>query len=168
MASILFLAKDLPNAGRVEGDPVSVKGDRETVTTPSGTWHWSAEEDITRWVAEGSRRADFPDLFYVVNIPGLSKRKAKRIMQPRRRRASILDPEFQATDREDRMVEVERHRWNINLSRMTATRRDKLRGNRRVTLPNDIAVLNDYVRDRTTRVEDKDVWITDTPKDPTP
>ena len=52
MASFLLLAKELTNAGRFEGDPVSIKDDGDTVTTASGTWHWSAEEDIRRWIAE--------------------------------------------------------------------------------------------------------------------
>ena len=51
MASFLLLAKAITNEGRFEGDPISIKDDANTVTTPSGTWHWSAEEDINRWVA---------------------------------------------------------------------------------------------------------------------
>ena len=34
MARFLILAKELSNAGRFEGDPVSVKDDADTVTTP--------------------------------------------------------------------------------------------------------------------------------------
>ena len=98
----LLLAKELTNAGRFEGDPVSIKDDADTVTTASGTWHWSAEEDIRRWIAEGNPEKQFPDLFYAVDIVGMTRATASRITDEWKRAATVLDIEFAASDEADR------------------------------------------------------------------
>jgi len=163
MARFLLLAKNISNAGRIEGDPVSIKDDADTVTTPSGTWYWSSEEDIRRWVAEGNVKANFPDLFFTVDIAGMDKATAERLTQPWVRPATILDPEWNAPDAADRYVYVGPHRWQFGVAdKLPGALKARLRRDRYLDVPFDIDTINNYVTDRT----GLDVWITDTPIDP--
>ena len=166
MASFLLLAKVIPNASKVEGDPISVKADDDTVTTASGTWHWSAEEDINRWLAEGHAAGDFPDLFYVLDIPGLDIAEAKRCLQSHKRPAIVGDLEFDAQDIPDRMVKLGPSRWNFDIeSKFPPQAKADIRANRRANLGNVRATLNAVITDRSTISDD---WLTDTPVDPQP
>ncbi len=163
VASFLFLAKELTQSGRFIGDPVSVKGDDDTVTTASGTWHWSAEEDINRWVAEGILKGDFPDLFYVIDIPGMTKEIGERLLQLWKRPAHMADPEFNNPDESDRFVILGPHRWQFGVAdKLPGPMKSKLSRDRRLEVPFDIPTINSYVTDRA----GLDVWITDNPIDP--
>lgn len=154
MASFLFLAKELSNAGRFEGDPVSIKND---------SWQWSAEEDIDRWVAEGNAKGDFPDLFYVIDIVGMPLDTALRMTQQWVRAAVPGDPEYDAPDEEDRYVLLGPHRWQLGVAdKLPGNLKGKLRKDRKLNIPYDIPTINNYVTDRA----GLDVWITDTPIDP--
>ncbi len=163
MASFLLLAKELTNAGRFEGDPVSIKDDGDTVTTASGTWYWSAEEDIRRWVAEGNTENQFPDLFYTIDIVGMTRATALRITEQWKRAATVVDPELAAPDEADRFIMLGPHRWQFGVAdKLPGRLRAKLRKDRFLDMPFDIPTINSYVTDRT----GLDVWITDTPIDP--
>jgi len=163
MASFLLLAKTLSNAGRFEGDPVSVKDDADTVTTPSGTWHWSAEEDIRRWVAEGNSESSFPDLFYVIDIVGMTQDTGLRLKQKWMRPAIPGDPEYGVGDPEDQFVLLGPHRWQFGVAdKLPGNLRAKLRKDRFLDVTLNVPAINSYVTDRT----GLDVWITDTPIDP--
>ncbi len=165
MASFVLLAIDLPNANKVEGDPISCKADDNTVTTPSGAWHWSKNEDINRWLAEGHDAADFPNMFYVLDVPGLDLKEAKRCLQAHKRPATIVDPEFEHQDEPDRMVRLGPRRWNFDIeNKFSAQEKADIRGNRRLTLGNSRIDLNAVITDR----NGMDDWLTDTPVDPKP
>ena len=165
MARFLLLAKDLTNAGKFEGDPVSIKDDNDTVTTPSGTWYWSAEEDTRRWVAEGNDENDFPNLFYAIDIVGMSKPVAERLNQDWVRAAVDGDPEFENPDEADRFVFLGPNRWQFGVAdKLPGQLKTRLRRDRFLDVPFDIDEINSYVTDRS----GLDVWITDTPIDPQP
>jgi len=150
MATFLVLAKDLPNAGRVEGDPVSVK--------PDG-FQWSIEEDIRRWTAAGNDAADFPNGVYVIDCTGLPLDRGRRAKQHRIRSAHIADPSFLAPDPADRVVEIERHRWTFDPDNLAPPFRNLLRSQRFLVISRGF--INGWVRDRSGR----DVLDTNTPVD---
>ncbi len=154
MARFLLLAKDLPSAGRFEGDPVSIKDD---------LWQWSAAEDVRQWVAEGNAEKDYPDVFYTIDIFGMPVVTAKRITYEWKRAATVLDIELAAPDEADRYVFLGPHRWQFGVAdKLPGNLRAKLRKDRFLDIPFDIPAINSYVTDRA----GLDVWITDTPIDP--
>lgn len=163
MASFLFLAKSISNAGRIEGDPISIRDDSFQIVVPSGTWRWSAEEDIRRWIAEGNAENDFPDLFYVIDIIGMPLVSAQRMLQPWRRPAEPGDPEYDAADEPDRYVTLGPHRWQFGVAdKLPGPLKTKLRNDRFLDLPYNATVINTYVTDRA----GLDVLITDNPINP--
>jgi len=148
MASLLVLAMDIPNADKVEGDVISVKDDANTVTTPSGTWHWSKNEDITRWIAEGNPSSLFPGLFYIIDVPGLPLFVAQKLCELHTRPAVAgVDPEADDPDTNNSVVILGPCRWRINIQPgMTGLERAALRNDRRLTVAR--SRINDIALDR--------------------
>lgn len=159
MAKIVTLAKSTGAAGtKAEGDPVAVYDDTETL---------GRKEDIRVWIAQGNSEASFPDQFYCIDIPGMPKATAARLLQKWWRPAVPGDPEFEAPDEPDRIVILGPYRWQFGVA-------DKLPGQLKTRIRRDkflllepydaalITAINGYVTDRS----NLDVLITDTPIDP--
>ena len=159
MAQIVTLAKSVGAAGaKAEGDPIAVYPDGFTA---------GSNEDIRVWVAQGNDEADFPDTFYMIDVPGMSHETGLRLLGPWVRAAVPGDPEYEAPDEADRYVRLGRFRWQLGVA-------DKLPGPIKTALRKDrffviepydqtaIDAINSYVIDRA----ELDVLITDTPIDP--
>ena len=144
MISFLVLAKDLPTAGHFEGDVIDLRDQNQVANKP-----WSAEENINRWVSEGNNSADFPDLFYVVEIDGLPLQAARRARKARERAAIITDSVFTAPDIEDRKVKIAERRWSFDPDNLNPAERGRLRDDRFLALPR--GRVNAIFRDRSGR-----------------
>lgn len=159
MAKLTLLAKGTGKPGtKTEGDPVAAYPDEFTV---------GQKEDIRVWILQGNAENDFPDQFYMIDIPGMPIETAQRILGPHVRPATVLDPEWSDEDPAHRYIRLGPYRWQFGVA-------DKLPGNIKARLrrekilvisPYDqatIDVINSYVIDR----NGLDVLITDTPIDP--
>ena len=140
MAQILLLAKATGQSGRFEGNPVGVYADDHV---------FNVGVDKRRWLAEGNTSQSWKGTFYIVAVPTMPVTTAERIMQPWRRAATVIDPEFGAPDAEDRYVELGRHRWQLGVAdKLPGPIKSKLRRDGFIELPYDVPTLNNYMIDR--------------------
>lgn len=152
MAKIVTLAKPVGAPGKKsEGDPVAVFADGE----PCGI-----KADIREWLAAGNIGMEFPDTFYVIDIPGMPKEIAQRALGPWKRPAAPGDTEYDAPDEPDRYVTLGPNRWNFDVrNKLPGLKKSQLRRDRFIVLePYDdelIAELNNYMVDRS----GSDLWI---------
>jgi len=159
MAKLVTLAKGTGAAGtKAEGDPVATYDDSRTL---------GRKEDIRVWVAQGNDPRDFPDQFYVIDVPGMPIASAERIIQQWRRPSVDGDPNWDAPDQPDRFEWLGPYRWQFGVAdKLPAQIKNRLRRDRFIVLePYDqtlIDTINNYVIDRT----GLDVLITPTPIDP--
>ena len=159
MAEILVLAKSIGADGsRTEGDPVAAKDDGA---------NWGGHEDIRVWIAQGNAEADFPDMFYMILIPGMPLVSAERLMSAWTRPAVLGEPEFDNPDEADRYVTLGKYRWQLGVAdKLPGRLKSRLRRDKIITIDpygqTTIDAINSYVTDRS----GLDVLITDTPIDP--
>jgi len=143
MAQILMLASDILNAGRLDGDPVSVVDDAHI---------FSAEEDKRRWLAEGGSDIEWDALvpqFQLIIITGMPLNIAQRITQTYIRGAEPGDPEYNAPDESDRIVQLGPHRWRLGKQdRLPPNIANQLNKNGFIEVPYDVGTLNNYIVDR--------------------
>jgi len=139
MARFILLAKATGQSGRVEGDSCGVF---------PNNYVFGEREDKSVWIANGNDPNDWPGTFLIVTVLGIGWRSARRFKQPHRRRAHVLDPEFQAPDADDRFVRIGRNRWRFRLNNLPIPKRRELRENGVITLIYDKAVLNNVIIDK--------------------
>lgn len=92
---------------------------------------FSKSEDKTRWVAEGNTPANWSSHTWVIDIPEMATQRAERLVSPHKTVATMLDPEFEAPDKEDRFVFKMQRKFRFGLS---GEKLDKLRATGRVVL----------------------------------
>lgn len=149
-ARFLLLGKDLGN-GRGIGDPVSIVADSHV---------FSINEDIREWTAAGNEASAFPDLFLVIDIPGMPVVVARRMMEQWKRPTVPGDPGHGAGDPEDQCVLLHRHRWRFGVADLLPVQiRLAIQRDRYVSLVYDIPALNTYIQDRA----GTDIFDTPTP-----
>jgi len=138
MPRFLFLAKPTVKSGRIKGDPVGVFKDSHI---------FGEREDKSVWLANGNQESDWPGTFCIVDVAGVSLKKAQRIMEIHKRQPNIFEPEFQFKDDADKFVRLGRHRWNFDIDgRLLPQEKDELEitGKIRITKQN----LNSTTMDR--------------------
>jgi len=140
VARFLLLAKDIGRKGRQEGDPVGVFDDAHI---------FGQREDKSVWLANGNAEVDWPGTFSVVDILGMPLDEAQRIMQRHVRPAVDGEIEFEESDRSDRVVDLGRHRWKLDVeTKLSSSDRDKIRLDGALDITYDTTTVNNVMTDR--------------------
>ena len=127
MGRIALLSIDIPNAGRVIGDPMAVEEDDHPFENDSG----------------------FGVFFYVLDVRGKSKADLRHVMNPFLVPALPSDPEFNAPDAADRFVHKGPHRWNLGINdKMPANKRSTLKNDFKLIIPPAATAINPWFTDR--------------------
>lgn len=96
----------------------SAKGHREgdiIAVMPDGHG-WGLREDKRTHLAKFGNTEDWSGNFLIIQITDLSVEDAQEYLKPRTRPAHIADPEFLAPDVEDRVAQVVRKAWSIDIN----------------------------------------------------
>jgi len=91
--------------------------------------------------------AGYMVIWDILDIPGISVRRASRVKDAQYRAATIADQAWNAPDEEDRVVLVARHRWNLNSADLTGPELAAQQSGRLI-IPPGLDRINALVKDK--------------------